>query len=64
MSDVAKASIAMPAVRMVGTALVVMFGTDREAELDFIADKPGLTLFHCRRQLRMNFGFMALLDYA
>jgi hypothetical protein len=25
---------------------------------------PGLTLFHCHQQLHMDFGFMALFDYA
>jgi hypothetical protein len=31
---------------------------------DFIAEHPGLTLFHCDQQLRMDFGFMALFNYA
>jgi len=25
---------------------------------------PGLTLFHCHRQLHMDFGFTALFNYA
>ena len=28
-----------------------------------VADNPGLTLFHCRPQLHMDFGFIALFDY-
>ena len=36
----------------------------RGFELDFIADNPGLTLFHCHQQLHMDFGFMALFKYA
>jgi FtsP/CotA-like multicopper oxidase with cupredoxin domain len=42
---------------------VVMLGGYQEAEVDFIADNPGLTLFHCHQQLHMDFGFMALFDY-
>jgi FtsP/CotA-like multicopper oxidase with cupredoxin domain len=43
---------------------VVMLGGYQEAEIDFIADNPGLTLFHCHQQLHMDFGFMSLFDYA
>ncbi len=42
---------------------VVMLGGYQEAELDFVADNPGLTLFHCHQQLHMDFGFMTLFDY-
>ena len=42
---------------------VVMLGGYQELEFDFVADNPGLTLFHCHQQLHMDFGFMALLDY-
>jgi FtsP/CotA-like multicopper oxidase with cupredoxin domain len=42
---------------------VVMLGGFQELELDFVADNPGLTLFHCHQQLHMDFGFMALLRY-
>jgi FtsP/CotA-like multicopper oxidase with cupredoxin domain len=42
---------------------VVMLGGYQEIELDFVADNPGLTLFHCHQQLHMDFGFMALFDY-
>jgi FtsP/CotA-like multicopper oxidase with cupredoxin domain len=42
---------------------VVMLGGYQEAEVDFVADDPGLTLFHCHQQLHMDFGFMTLFDY-
>lgn len=42
---------------------VVMLGGYQEMEIDFVADNPGLTLFHCHQQLHMDFGFMALFDY-
>ena len=43
---------------------VVMLGGFQEVEFDFIADDPGMTLFHCHQQLHMDYGFMALFDYA
>ncbi len=43
---------------------VVMLGGFQEVEFDFVADDPGLTLFHCHQQLHMDFGFMTLFDYA
>jgi FtsP/CotA-like multicopper oxidase with cupredoxin domain len=55
--------------RMAGQAMsglmkdVVMVGGYQEAQIDFIANNPGLTLFHCHQQLHMDFGFMALFDY-
>ncbi len=42
---------------------VVMVGGYQEAEIAFVADNPGLTLFHCHQQLHMDFGFMTLFDY-
>jgi FtsP/CotA-like multicopper oxidase with cupredoxin domain len=42
---------------------VVMVGGYQSVELDFTADNPGLTLFHCHQQLHMDFGFMTLFDY-
>src|SRR5438132_189534 len=42
---------------------VVMVGGYQEVEVDFLADNPGLTLFHCHQQLHMDFGFMTLFDY-
>jgi FtsP/CotA-like multicopper oxidase with cupredoxin domain len=42
---------------------VVMLNGYQEIEADFVANNPGLTLFHCHQQLHMDFGFMALFDY-
>jgi FtsP/CotA-like multicopper oxidase with cupredoxin domain len=42
---------------------VVMLGGYQEAEIEFAADNPGMTLFHCHQQLHMDFGFMSLFDY-
>jgi FtsP/CotA-like multicopper oxidase with cupredoxin domain len=42
---------------------VAMLGGYQTMELEFEADNPGLTLFHCHQQLHMDFGFMALFDY-
>ncbi len=42
---------------------VVMVGGYQEFMVDFVADNPGLTLFHCHQQLHMDFGFMTLIDY-
>ncbi|HTI37244.1 MAG TPA: multicopper oxidase domain-containing protein, partial [Vicinamibacterales bacterium] len=43
---------------------VVMVGGYQEVEVDFVANNPGLTLFHCHQQLHMDFGFMGLFEYA
>jgi len=56
--------------RVAGTATagvrkdVVMLGGYQEMEIDFLADNPGLTLFHCHQQLHMDFGFKGLFEYA
>jgi FtsP/CotA-like multicopper oxidase with cupredoxin domain len=42
---------------------VVILGGLQELEVDFVADNPGRTLFHCHQQLHMDFGFMALFEY-
>jgi FtsP/CotA-like multicopper oxidase with cupredoxin domain len=42
---------------------VAMLGGYQEMDVDFTANHPGLTLFHCHMQLHMDFGFMALFDY-
>jgi FtsP/CotA-like multicopper oxidase with cupredoxin domain len=42
---------------------VVMLAGFQELEFEFVADNPGLTLFHCHQQLHMDFGFMALFKY-
>jgi len=41
---------------------VVMVGGYQEMEVDFTADSPGLSLFHCHMQLHMDYGFMALFE--
>ncbi len=43
------------------TVVVPTFG---RAIVDFTADQPGLTLFHCHIQQHMDFGFKALLRYS
>lgn len=43
---------------------VVMLGGYQEVAFDFVADNPGRTLFHCHQQLHMDYGLMALFDYA
>ena len=45
------------------TAMERFMGGYQEVEVDFTADNPGLTLFHCHQQLHMDFGFMTLFDY-
>ena len=42
---------------------VVMLNGYQETEVDFVADNPGMTLFHCHQQVHMDFGFMALFEY-
>jgi FtsP/CotA-like multicopper oxidase with cupredoxin domain len=41
---------------------VAMLGGYQIMEVDFTADEPGLTLFHCHAQLHMDFGFMSLFE--
>jgi len=43
------------------TVVVPTYG---RASVDFTADQPGLTLFHCHIQHHMDYGFKALLRYA
>ena len=43
------------------TVVVPSYG---RASVDFTADQPGLTLFHCHIQHHMDYGFKALLRYA
>jgi FtsP/CotA-like multicopper oxidase with cupredoxin domain len=42
---------------------VVMVGGYQQVEIDFTADNPGPTLFHCHQTLHMDYGFMTLFDY-
>jgi FtsP/CotA-like multicopper oxidase with cupredoxin domain len=41
---------------------VVLLGGSQEMTIDFTADQPGLSLFHCHMQDHMDAGFMALFD--
>jgi FtsP/CotA-like multicopper oxidase with cupredoxin domain len=43
---------------------VVVLPAKSKVDVDFVADNPGLTLFHCHQQLHMDYGFMALVKYA
>jgi FtsP/CotA-like multicopper oxidase with cupredoxin domain len=43
------------------TVIVPLFG---RTAVDFTADQPGLTLFHCHIQQHMDYGFKALFRYA
>jgi FtsP/CotA-like multicopper oxidase with cupredoxin domain len=43
---------------------VVLIGAQTRAEVDFIADNPGASLFHCHQQNHMDLGFMMLFQYA
>jgi FtsP/CotA-like multicopper oxidase with cupredoxin domain len=43
------------------TVIVPLFG---RTAVDFTADQPGLTLFHCHIQQHMDYGFKALLRYS
>jgi FtsP/CotA-like multicopper oxidase with cupredoxin domain len=43
---------------------VISVASRGSAAVTFVADNPGLTLFHCHMQLHMDFGFMQLLEYA
>ena len=42
---------------------VVMVPEMGTVEVDFIADSPGPSLFHCHHQFHMDFGFMAVMQY-
>jgi FtsP/CotA-like multicopper oxidase with cupredoxin domain len=42
---------------------VVQVRVHKKVTVDFVADNPGLTLFHCHQQIHMDYGFMRLLEY-
>ncbi len=42
---------------------VVVVPARKQVEVDFTADNPGPTLFHCHQQLHMDYGFMAMVEY-
>ena len=37
---------------------------DGTAEVEFLADNPGLSLLHCHMQHHMDYGFKTLVKYA
>lgn len=43
---------------------VVMVPARKQVEVEFVADNPGPSLFHCHMQLHMDYGFMSLVQYA
>ncbi len=43
---------------------VALLGGYQTMAVDFTADQPGLTLFHCHMQLHMDFGFMGIFETA
>ncbi len=42
---------------------VVMCPARQKVEVQFVADNPGPTLFHCHQQFHMDFGFMTMVEY-
>jgi FtsP/CotA-like multicopper oxidase with cupredoxin domain len=42
---------------------VIVVPAMKQVEVDFTADNPGPTLFHCHQQLHMDNGFMTMLQY-
>jgi len=43
---------------------VVLINAQTRAEVEFTADNPGASLFHCHQQNHMDLGFMMLFEYA
>ena len=43
---------------------VVLIDAQTRAEVEFTADNPGASLFHCHQQNHMDLGFMMLFGYA
>jgi FtsP/CotA-like multicopper oxidase with cupredoxin domain len=43
---------------------VVLVDSQTRAEVEFTANNPGATLFHCHQQNHMDLGFMMVLEYA
>jgi FtsP/CotA-like multicopper oxidase with cupredoxin domain len=43
---------------------VVLVDSQTQTEVEFTADNPGATLFHCHQQNHMDLGFMMLFNYA
>jgi FtsP/CotA-like multicopper oxidase with cupredoxin domain len=52
-------------IRMSGVMKdTVLVNADAETWVEFVADDPGSTLFHCHQQNHMDLGFMMLFRYA
>lgn len=43
---------------------VVLVDAQTQAEVEFVADHPGSTFFHCHQPSHMDMGFMLLFTYA
>jgi FtsP/CotA-like multicopper oxidase with cupredoxin domain len=43
---------------------VVVVPAWKKVEVDFVANNPGPTLFHCHQQFHMDFGFMTMMQYS
>jgi FtsP/CotA-like multicopper oxidase with cupredoxin domain len=43
---------------------VVVVPPQKAVEVDVVANNPGPSLFHCHQQFHMDFGFMAIMQYA
>ncbi len=43
---------------------VVLVPANSTVEVEFLANHPGKTLFHCHQQDHMDRGFMMVFDYA
>jgi FtsP/CotA-like multicopper oxidase with cupredoxin domain len=42
----------------------VLVAANTQVDVEFTADNPGMTLFHCHQQNHMDLGFMMLFRYA
>jgi FtsP/CotA-like multicopper oxidase with cupredoxin domain len=42
---------------------VIVAPAMKQVEVDFTADNPGPTLFHCHQQMHMDYGFMTMVQY-
>lgn len=42
---------------------VVVVNPKTQTEVEFVANNPGPTLFHCHQQMHMDYGFMTMFEY-
>jgi FtsP/CotA-like multicopper oxidase with cupredoxin domain len=42
---------------------VVVVRPKTQVEVDFVANNPGQSLFHCHQQMHMDYGFMTMMQY-